>query len=71
MTRHTAVLIAPEHLASLAAICVRFGVGARTVREWTDAGAPIAWDGKQYSAEYNRLQAWRVDRSAGRPQRES
>lgn len=58
-----AVAIAPEHLVSLAAICGKFGVGQRTVREWTEAGAPIVFDGRQYSAEYNQLQNWRVEHS--------
>lgn len=54
--------VAPVHLKSLADICATFGKRRSTIREWYEQGAPIAFDGRQYSAEYNQLQAWIVIR---------
>lgn len=57
------VFVAPRHLPSLQAIADKFGRSPRTIRAWYRAGAPIAFDGARYSAEYNSLQAWCVTNS--------
>lgn len=57
------VCVAPRHLPSLAAIAAKFKRSPNTVRDWYRKGAPIAFDGSRYSAEYNQLQAWCVDTS--------
>ena len=62
-------VVAPKHLSSLQAICDEFKAGRDTVKRWWADGAPIAvdYDGKgnpcRFSAEYNELQAWRVNQS--------
>lgn len=56
------IAVAPVHLKSLTDICATFGKRRSTVKDWFAGGAPIAFDGKQYSAEYNQLQAWIVIR---------
>lgn len=63
-------VVAPKHLESLRAIAREFKVGPDKVKAWWVQGAPIAveYDGKGnacgFSAEYNELQAWRVEQSA-------
>ena len=56
------VVIAPVHLKSLSDICDTFSKSRETVKGWYGDGAPIAFDGERYSAEYNALQAWLVQR---------
>ena len=58
------VVIAPVHLKSLADICATFSKSRETVKGWYDEGAPIAFDGERYSAEYNSLQVWLVRKFA-------
>jgi hypothetical protein len=53
--------VAPLHLRRLADICTTFGRTEETVKKWRRSGAPIAFDGASYCAEYNQLQAWLVD----------
>lgn len=60
MSQKADIAITPVHLPSLGAIAKTFSVGAMTVRSWYKQGAPIAFEGGRYSAEYNALQAWRV-----------
>ena len=54
----------PVVLKSMAEICKAFGVGQPKVREWVEAGAPIAVekDGRgnpvRYRSELNRLYLW-------------
>lgn len=66
------VVLSPRPLNSMEEIKLAFGVGADKVRAWVKAGAPIAVGtnakGKidNYSAEYNGLQAWRVEYSRTR-----
>lgn len=59
------VFLAPRHLSSLAAIAAKFQRSPNTIREWYQRGAPIAFDGGRYSAEYNTLQAWCVNQKGG------
>lgn len=59
------VCLAPVHLKSAEAIRDAFSVRRETVRKWYRQGAPIAFDGQTYSAEYNALQAWRVTNDRG------
>lgn len=54
------VLVAPVHLRNMAEICTTFGKKRGTVKKWYAEGAPIAYDGSQYSAEYNQLMTWLV-----------
>ena len=54
------VPVAPVHLKSMGEICVTFSKERATVKGWYEMGAPIAFDGERYSAEYNQLQAWIV-----------
>ena len=60
------VSIAPVHLRSLSDIRTKFGRTEETVKKWLRDGAPIAFDGSSYSAEYNQLQAWLVESSRKR-----
>ncbi len=53
----------PEHLSSLRQICNKFRKARKTVLSWKNEGAPIAFDGLKYCAEYNQLQNWLVNRS--------
>lgn len=54
----------PVVLKSMAEICKSFGVGTQRVREWVEAGAPIAVeeDGRgnpvRYRCEVMRLYCW-------------
>lgn len=68
------VIVAPEHLGSMEAICKRFRVGRGAVKAWIAAGAPIACEWSKpdrsgtrrllhASTEYNTLQNWRVSHS--------
>lgn len=57
------VLIAPVHLKNLEMICTTFKRTEEKVKRWQKKGAPIAFDGYSYSAEYNQLQAWLVQNS--------
>jgi hypothetical protein len=63
------IILSPEHLNSSTAIRKRFGVGIPKIRLWHEQGAPIAIERnakgeiRGYSAEYNALQAWRVEQS--------
>ena len=58
------VAYSPVMLNSTGAICKYFGVGAQRVREWSQAGAPIAveYDAKgvpvRYRCEAMRLYLW-------------
>lgn len=54
------VAVSPDPLRTLEEIINRFKVTRSTVKEWMRRGAPIAFTGKTYQAEYNALQAWRV-----------
>ena len=54
------VLVAPVHMKTMSEICATFGKKRDTVKKWYAKGAPIAYDGAQYSAEYNQLMAWLV-----------
>ena len=54
------VAVTPVHLKGLTNICATFGKRKSSVRTWHEQGAPIAFDGCHYSAEYNQLQAWLV-----------
>ena len=54
------VPVAPVHLKSMGEICATFSKTRETIKTWYDLGAPIAFDGERYSAEYNQLQAWLV-----------
>lgn len=62
-----AIIYAPSVLKSMNEICKVFGVGAKQVRGWVDAGAPIAVEGEgfktRYSTEMVRLQVWREEQS--------
>ena len=58
--RDFGVIVAPVHLKSLTDICDTFSKSRETVRGWYNDGAPIAFDGDKYYAEYNALQAWLV-----------
>lgn len=66
------IAYAPKVLRSMREICEVMGVGAKTVRRWSAAGAPIAVEGEgsktRYSVEVMQLQAWRVTqaRNGGR-----
>lgn len=55
----------PRILRNMAEICEAMGVGAKVVRRWAAAGAPIALEGSgttlRYSAEAARLQRWREE----------
>lgn len=55
------VVVAPMHLKSMTEICGCFGKSRISVKGWYENKAPIAFDGKQYFAEYNALQAWLVE----------
>lgn len=61
----------PVVLKSLAEICKAFGVGTSRVREWVQAGAPIAveqdaWGSPvRYRCELYRLYLW-LERKDGR-----
>lgn len=54
----------PVILTSMTKICKRFGVGQSKVREWVQAGAPIAvtcddrGNPLRYMCEVMRLYAW-------------
>ena len=61
--REIKIFLVPRHLPSLTAIADIFERSPNTVREWYRQGAPIAFDGTRYSAEYNALQAWCVENS--------
>lgn len=63
MERISSVVVASKHLGNLDEICKTFGKGKETVKAWYANNAPIAFDGKRYSAEYNVLQAWLVDKT--------
>ncbi len=56
------IVVFPEHLASLCAICKRFKKARQSVKKWHEEGAPIGFDGYKYCAEYNQLQNWLVER---------
>ena len=55
------VVVAPVHLKKLSDICATLGKTRDTVKSWYGKGAPIAYDGVQYSAEYNQLVTWLVN----------
>lgn len=57
----SSALIAPLPLSSLAEICAAFKKSRATVLRWRTAGAPIAFAGGRYQAEYNALMAWLVE----------
>ena len=52
--------IAPKHLQSIEAICTEFKKTRRTVKQSIKKGAPIAYDGRSYCSEYNRLMDWLI-----------
>ena len=52
------VAVVAEHLAGARAIAEKFKVHENTVKLWKKAGAPIAFVGRMYQAEYSALQAW-------------
>ncbi len=54
--------VCPEHLSSLRKICIKFKKARSSVLKWKEEGAPIAFDGLKYCAEYNQLQNWLVKR---------
>jgi hypothetical protein len=56
------VIVAPVHLRTLEDIRTTFGRTEETVKKWYHDGAPISFDGSSYSAEYNSLQAWLVQK---------
>ncbi len=56
------IIVFPEHLGSLRAICLRFKKARNSVKLWHEEGAPIGYDGYKYCAEYNQLQNWLVNR---------
>ena len=51
-------IFAPVHMRGKEEIASVFGVHVKTVREWKDAGAPIALIGKRYQASYYDLWEW-------------
>ena len=63
--RKDVVAMMPVHLDTLEQICGTFNVGKETVKSWWRSGAPITKRGKgvntSWDAEYNCLQAWKVD----------
>ncbi len=52
------VAIAPVHLKGMEAICKVFGKSRNTIKTWCKNGAPIAFDGYCYYAEYMTLFTW-------------
>lgn len=60
MTADMLLSVAPKHLASLDQICKEFGRSRETVLGWARRGAPIAYEGRKYCAEYNTLMKWLV-----------
>ena len=57
-------VLAPVHLAGCQHIADIFMVNRNTVRQWKQAGAPIAVIGGRFTAEYNMLMHWHVRQSA-------
>ncbi len=55
------VAIAPVHLRGLETIGRVFGKSKNTVKDWCNCGAPIAYDGSSYCAEYITLFTWYLD----------
>lgn len=49
-----------NHLKGKNSIATRFGVSSRTVLLWIKDGAPIAFVGKKYQANYEVLMDWLV-----------
>ncbi len=60
------IVLFPEHLGSLRAICTRFRKSRETVKKWYAQGAPIGYDGYKFCAEYNQLQNWLVEQDKER-----
>lgn len=63
------IVYQPCVLPSMQKICEVLGVSRQRVRNWIQAGAPIAVEGDGnralYSAELAELQAWRKNRFRG------
>ena len=54
------VAMVPVHLMGARAIAEKFRVHENTVKLWKKEGAPIAFVGRMYQAEYSALQAWLI-----------
>ena len=57
------VVVAPVHLSGCQNIADVFQVSRPTVRQWVEAGAPIARIGGRLVAEYNALMHWHTRRA--------
>ena len=54
------VSVTPLQIKTLADLCVIYGKTRDTIKKWYQEGAPINFDGANYSADYHLLEAWRL-----------
>lgn len=58
------ITVAPLQMKTMLELCAMYGKTRTTIRKWREEGAPINFDGVNYSADYHLLEAWRLNRFA-------
>lgn len=57
-----AVMVAPMQIKTLSELCATYKKTKNTIKKWHAEGAPINFDGANYSADYHMLEMWRLKR---------
>ena len=56
------VMVAPLQIKTLGDLCSIYGKTKETIKRWYQEGAPINFDGANYSADYHSLETWRLSK---------